>query len=123
MVDRTYETFVDKVAQGRTMSFEQVDAIASGRIWSGSSAKAVGLVDELGGLQATIDSLAAHLSISSPRISYLPEKKGELEEFMEGMESKAGQELSLKQIQLLAQKEMTRYRGVQARLPFEISNW
>ncbi len=51
MLDRVYADFVDKVAQGRRMSTDAVDAVARGRIWSGTDALRHGLVDELGGLR------------------------------------------------------------------------
>jgi protease-4 len=52
MLDRVYDEFVAKVAQGRRMSVEAVDSVARGRIWSGADAARNGLVDELGGLRA-----------------------------------------------------------------------
>jgi protease IV len=52
MLDRIYDDFVAKVAQGRGMSVEAVDAVARGRIWSGADAARNGLVDELGGIRA-----------------------------------------------------------------------
>jgi protease-4 len=53
-VERIYGTFVNRVAAGRKMTFEQVDAIGQGRIWSGTDAKKIGLVDEIGGMDAAI---------------------------------------------------------------------
>ncbi|MFQ6032806.1 MAG: signal peptide peptidase SppA, partial [Candidatus Zixiibacteriota bacterium] len=49
-----YDEFVQKVADGRRMSFEEVDAIAQGRVWTGRQAKGNGLVDELGGLNLAL---------------------------------------------------------------------
>lgn len=46
----TYETFVNKVASARKRSFDEIDALAQGRVWTGEQAKDYGLVDELGGL-------------------------------------------------------------------------
>jgi protease IV len=48
-VDYFYHQFVQKVATGRKMSFEKVDSIGQGRIWSGLDAKRIGIVDSLGG--------------------------------------------------------------------------
>ena len=56
MMDQVYERFVDRVATGRGMSSEQVDAVGRGRIWSGRDALERGLVDELGDVH---DGLAA----------------------------------------------------------------
>ncbi|MGK7927550.1 MAG: signal peptide peptidase SppA [Spirulina sp.] len=53
-VDRIYEVFLDRVAESRYLPRETVAAIAQGRVWSGLDAKKLGLVDELGGLDAAI---------------------------------------------------------------------
>jgi protease-4 len=53
-LDQTYADFKQKVGSGRDLSPEQVEQAAQGKIWSGADAKAQGLVDELGGLQAAI---------------------------------------------------------------------
>ena len=50
----TYDTFVEKAAAGRNTTPEKIDAVAQGRVWTGSQAKALGLVDELGGLNTAI---------------------------------------------------------------------
>ncbi|MCB0786439.1 MAG: S49 family peptidase, partial [Flavobacteriales bacterium] len=50
-IDRFYDTFKQRVADGRGMSVEAVDAVGQGRVWTGTDAKARGLVDELGGLE------------------------------------------------------------------------
>jgi protease-4 len=55
MVKGFYQGFIEKVAQGRKMSVEEVDAIGQGRVWTGRQAKEKGLVDELGGLRKAID--------------------------------------------------------------------
>jgi protease IV len=52
--DLFYTDFVDRVAQGRKMTTEAVDAVARGRVWTGADAKERGLVDELGGLRTAI---------------------------------------------------------------------
>ncbi len=53
-LDRVYEDFTSKVADGRNMSVEQVHEIARGRIWSGKDAHKLGLVDQLGGYPEAI---------------------------------------------------------------------
>jgi protease IV len=52
MMQDVYQTFVSRVAAGRKLTVEQVQAIAQGRVWTGAKAKELGLVDELGGLEA-----------------------------------------------------------------------
>ncbi|MHA3704090.1 signal peptide peptidase SppA [Jatrophihabitans sp. YIM 134969] len=54
MLDRVYAEFVGKVAAGRGMTEEAVDAVARGRVWSGIDASGNGLVDELGGLRDAV---------------------------------------------------------------------
>lgn len=53
--DFYYDDFLPKVAKGRGMTTEQVDAIGQGHVWTGNQAKANGLVDELGGLEKAIE--------------------------------------------------------------------
>ncbi len=57
-IEEVYSTFVNHVADGRNMTFDSVDAIGQGRVWTGSDGKRIGLVDEIGGLQYAI-SVAA----------------------------------------------------------------
>ena len=63
-MDRIYDGFVRRVAEGRRMPVQQVQAIAKGHVWTGAQAKAIGLVDELGGLQTAIDRAKALSGIS-----------------------------------------------------------
>ena len=53
-LDAIYDTFVDRVAGGRGLSREQVDAVGRGRVWTGAQAVGEGLVDSLGGLRAAV---------------------------------------------------------------------
>jgi protease IV len=50
----TYDSFVEKAAQGRNTTPEKIDAIGQGRVWTGRQAKEIGLVDELGGLDRAV---------------------------------------------------------------------
>lgn len=53
-IEEVYSTFVNHVADGRNMTFDSVDAIGQGRVWSGNDGKRIGLVDEIGGLNYAI---------------------------------------------------------------------
>ena len=57
-VDASYRRFLAQVADGRSMSIEDVEPMAGGRIWTGRDAQRLGLVDKLGGLEAAIESAA-----------------------------------------------------------------
>ncbi len=59
MTDQGYRDFLDRVAEARNMTVDEVDAIARGRVWSGADALQIGLVDKLGGLDDAIASAAA----------------------------------------------------------------
>lgn len=58
-IEEVYSTFVNHVADGRNMTFDSVDAIGQGRVWTGNDGKRIGLVDEIGGLQYAIAVAAA----------------------------------------------------------------
>lgn len=62
-VERGYELFVKRVADGRHISVDSVKSIAQGRVWDGVQAKKIGLVDNLGGLHATVKALTEHLGV------------------------------------------------------------
>ncbi|MDJ1172426.1 signal peptide peptidase SppA [Roseofilum sp. BLCC_M154] len=57
-VNQIYQQFLQKVAQSRNLTVEQVNQIAQGRVWSGKDAKGINLIDELGGLQEAIAQAA-----------------------------------------------------------------
>lgn len=69
-VDRTYNRFKQVVAEGRGLAPAVVDSIARGRVYSGSKAQALGLVDELGGLADAILSCAEFAGIESYRVEH-----------------------------------------------------
>lgn len=62
-VDRVYENFVGHVAEGRNMAYEDVDAVAGGRVWSGVDADRVGLVDGFGGLRDAVEYAASRAGV------------------------------------------------------------
>ncbi|HEU4402642.1 MAG TPA: S49 family peptidase, partial [Candidatus Polarisedimenticolia bacterium] len=78
-LDRIYQDFVGKVAKGRGKTYEQIDAIAQGRIWTGEDALRLGLVDRLGGLGTAIRealTLARLDPAARVQLVIFPEPKG-----------------------------------------------
>jgi protease-4 len=70
MVDEYYEQFIDVVAEGRELSKEEVRNLATGQIYTGTEAKELGLVDELGDLNTAIDLAAELAGIEAPKVDY-----------------------------------------------------
>jgi len=81
-VNDFYEDFVQKVADGRSMTFEQIDQIAQGRVWSGVNAMEIGLTDGYGGLLDAIDVAAEFAKLDEYRITELPKEKNPFEEIL-----------------------------------------
>ncbi|MFI4951235.1 MAG: signal peptide peptidase SppA, partial [Caulobacterales bacterium] len=63
-MDRIYDNFVARVAEGRKLSPDQVRAIAKGHVWTGAQAKTLGLVDQIGGFYDAVDRAKALAHIS-----------------------------------------------------------
>ncbi|MEM9546670.1 MAG: signal peptide peptidase SppA [Bacteroidota bacterium] len=71
----TYDIFLQRVADGRGMTVEEVHEVAQGRVWTGEKAKELGLVDEIGGIEDAIRIAAASANIDSYKIKSFPEIK------------------------------------------------
>ncbi len=96
-VEFTYDLFTRRCAEGRGMEQDSIKAIAGGRVWTGSDAVNIGLVDELGGLNAAFAKAAELAGLaegSYTRVVY-PFEKSKMEIFMELMGEKA-EDLSLR---------------------------
>jgi protease-4 len=85
-VEQTYKRFVHFVTKNRKKSFEQIDEIGGGRVWSGTRAKQIGLVDELGNLHDAIGFAAQKANLKEYNIVAFPKKLGVFEQFFKGME-------------------------------------
>ncbi len=124
-VERIYETFITHVADGRKMDKANVDSIGQGRVWSGTDAKRLGLVDVLGGLDKAVEIAARLAKLETYRTIALPEQKEFLQKLMEDFSEDASVAISKRQLgesykyynQL---QSLLRTKGIQARLPFEI---
>ena len=65
---KVYEEFVDRVAEGRIMTREEVLKSAEGRVWLGEEAKEIGLVDEIGGIEKAVGDLATSLGLEDYKV-------------------------------------------------------
>ncbi len=89
MIDRIYNDFIKRVADGRKLTLEQVDSIAQGRVWSGTDAKRIGLVDEFGGLKDAIALAAQKANITEYRLLNLPEQEDPFEKLFKSFGASA----------------------------------
>lgn len=80
-IERGYARFIGLVAKERNMTLEQVDAIAQGRVWIGSQALELGLVDALGDLQDAIDAAAELASLSDFVTEYVVQELSPKDQF------------------------------------------
>ena len=119
-----YNTFTLKVAEGRDMSQENVDDIGQGRVWSGTNAMDINLIDEYGGLEAAVAGAAELAELEDYRIYELPEQKDPFQELLEQLED--DMQTSWIKYQLGDQykyyktiQDIKHLKGVQARMPYQ----
>lgn len=127
-IDAVYLQFLKRVGEGRKLSKNAVQRLARGRVWTGVSAKKYGLVDELGGLNATLQALQKKVSVKD--VVYYPQKEDDtftnilalLDEELDGEKSSISAHIPA---ELLAyyQKyaQIRKIKGIQMRLPFSVS--
>ncbi len=123
MIGEIYNDFTSKVAKGRKMTQEQVDGIGQGRVWSGEDAKGIGLVDELGDLDACVKAAAQAASLNEYAVSEFPSMIDPFQKLIEKLsgakETSVAKELLGDYYEAYRQvKDATQWQGVQARLPF-----
>lgn len=127
-VEKIYNTFVTHVAEGRKMTFEQVDAIAQGRVWSGTEALKLGLVDKIGGLNAAIAEAAKIAKIKKYSTQNYPEYEKTFNDlisnlpFAKSKEAFIKEEIGEENYMLIEQvKKFQKQKGVQAIMPYGIN--
>lgn len=79
-INNGYELFTKRCAEGRNMNIDSLKAIAEGRIYSGTDAMRLGLVDEMGGLEEAITFAAKKANISNYTLKYYPSVKSLIEQ-------------------------------------------
>jgi protease-4 len=129
-VDDIYDLFLQRVAKGRKMTKEQVNVIARGRVWTGTDALRIGLVDKLGGIEEAIAYAAKDAKIDKAKVLYYPQRKSDKWiDLLEQLEDE-DTEIAVKQSAQLPKdlmdqynklKRIEGYSGIQMRLPYEIT--
>ncbi|MCX8526039.1 signal peptide peptidase SppA [Chryseobacterium formosus] len=84
-VEGTYKRFVHFVTQNRKKTFEQIDSVGGGRVWSGVRAKEIGLVDELGTLNDAVKFAAQKANLKSYNVASYPKKMTAFEQIFEDL--------------------------------------
>ena len=74
-VENFYKVFVNRVAEGRHMTYDEVHKIARGRVWTGADAIGIGLVDTLGGMDLALRIAAEKAGLDSYKVKEYPEEK------------------------------------------------
>ena len=125
LVERGYDTFITRCADGRDMSKEAINEIGQGRVWTGEQAKERGLVDELGGIDKAIETAASLADLTDYSLTYVSGSKDFWKEFIE----KQLGEVKVSVVKSVLGEEYEYFKtlnniksttGVQARLPYDV---
>ena len=92
MIERGYDLFTRRCADGRKMSQDDIKKIAEGRVWLGKDALEIGLVDSLGNIDDAIVKAAQLAGVESYDINYYPRKKDQMEEIMKMLSGEDSEE-------------------------------
>ncbi len=132
IVDRIYDRFITKVADSRKLPKNKVQEIAQGRVWSGTAAKQLGLVDEIGGLEDAIREAAKQAKLGDDwQLEEYPKSRSLEERILEKFSGvhvlkpatkldPLTAEVKKMQDELAVVKSMNDPQGVYVRLPFNL---
>lgn len=124
-VNRGYELFVKRCADGRNKKVEEIKAIAEGRVWTGEDALRLGLVDKIGGLDEAIALAVKKADLKAYNVKAFPAKEDFatklMKSFGEDMETRFMKAQLGEQYKLFREiKNLENMNGIQARLPYEL---
>ena len=125
-VNRIYNSFTKRVADGRKKDQAYIDKIGQGRVWSGTEALQNGLVDRLGNINDAIRSAAKMAKVTDYKTVAYPIQKDPFESLFDSSEDKlkdyfAKKEMGEQYLYYQKLKSALQYTGIQARLPYTIS--
>jgi len=126
MIDETYSTFVKRVADGRNLPFNTVDSMAEGRVWSGTNAAELKLVDVMGGITTAINLAAQKAHLEHYKVVELPRIEDPITQIMKELSDETSErtlrnELGPHYRYFRYLKQLMVKDRIQARLPFDIS--
>lgn len=126
-VNRGYELFTKRCADGRKMKQDDIKAIAEGRVWTGEHAKQIGLVDQLGSLDDAIAEAKKRAKIDEYTVLSYPAKSNMLENLMKEVNGDSYAEAVMRETLgehyrfYRTLKQIDKHGNVQARLPYCLS--
>jgi protease IV len=125
IVNNGYDTFLNRVADGRNMTVKQVHEVAQGRVWNAIDAQKNGLVDVLGGLETAIQLAKEKAGVEDFRIVSLPKLKNPFETIIEDLTGKATTKILKNELGSFYNtyektQDLIQLGGIQARIPYEI---
>lgn len=126
-IDRGYNLFRSRVAQGRNMSVNDVEKIAQGRVWLGQDAFKIKLVDELGGIDKAVAKAASLAKLKEYHTTPYPAKASWIDKFMSSVNGDSYINEGIKTVlgeyyePFVILKTMNKQNAVQARVPFIIN--
>lgn len=126
-VNQGYDLFLTRCSDGRGISKEELDKIAQGRVWTGSTAKELGLVDELGGLDKAVEIAIAKAGVDAYTVMNYPAKESFFESLMNTNPSNYIKARMMKGTigevyqQFSALENFEKADRIQARVPFELN--
>lgn len=126
LIDQTYETFLQRVSDGRSKNKKEINKIAQGRVWSGIEAKKEGLVDAIGNLDDAIKYAAKAVNLNNYQVIEYPKKKDFfqilIEEFQANYTNYDNIHSFIKNWKTeKIEKLINKQQGIQARIPLDIN--
>jgi protease-4 len=124
-IEKVYSDFISKVSSGRKMSVAAVDSIGQGRVWSGTDAMKIGLVDETGGLKASVEEAARLAGIDTYSIRELPVAEDPFTRILSQLSGEIKMRILKNELGEYKKffdeiQEIKNFSGIQARLPYFI---
>jgi protease-4 len=126
-IEQGYDLFVTRCADGRGMAKEDIEKIAQGRVWSGTMAKEIGLVDEIGGIDKALEIAAKKAGVEEYTLKEYPEAKSMFSSILDNsipayiesriLKSRLGSYYD----EFCTMQKIDKTSRVQARIPLEIN--
>lgn len=104
MIERGYDLFTRRCAEGRGMSQDEIKKIGEGRVWLGKDAIEIGLVDSIGNIQDAITKAMTLADIEEYKLVYYPAKKDPMDELLKMLDNSTPEERLLMQVREFAKE-------------------